>query len=38
MARALEGLCVFVGLSFTDQNLLRWVYRGVGTTSRCSRA
>jgi hypothetical protein len=26
MTRALEGLCVFVGLSFTDPNLLRWVY------------
>lgn len=27
MSRALEGLCVFVGLSFNDPNLLRWVYR-----------
>jgi SIR2-like domain len=30
MAGALDGLCVFVGLSFTDQNLLRWVYRAGG--------
>ncbi len=28
MSRALEGLCVFVGLSFNDPNLLRWVYGG----------
>jgi hypothetical protein len=28
MRRALEGLCVFVGLSFNDPNLLRWVYAG----------
>jgi hypothetical protein len=28
MSRALEGLCVFVGLSFNDPNLLRWVYAG----------
>jgi hypothetical protein len=28
MSRALDGLCVFVGLSFNDPNLLRWVYRG----------
>ena len=26
MREALGGLCVFVGLSFTDQNLLRWIY------------
>jgi hypothetical protein len=31
MASALEGLCVFVGLSFTDQNLLRWIYGAGGT-------
>jgi hypothetical protein len=30
MAQALDGLCVFVGLSFTDQNLLRWIYRAGG--------
>lgn len=28
MGRALDGLCVFVGLSFNDPNLLRWVYGG----------
>src|SRR5450759_532821 len=28
MKRALDGLCVFVGLSFNDPNLLRWVYGG----------
>jgi hypothetical protein len=27
MTEALDGVCVFLGLSFTDQNLLRWVYR-----------
>lgn len=26
MRDALEGVCVFLGLSFTDQNLLRWIY------------
>lgn len=26
MHNALDGVCVFLGLSFTDQNLLRWVY------------
>jgi hypothetical protein len=26
MRSALEGVCVFLGLSFTDQNLLRWIY------------
>lgn len=30
MERALGGLCVFVGLSFTDQNLLRWIYGAGG--------
>lgn len=25
-----HSVCVFVGLSFTDQNLLRWVYEGGG--------
>jgi len=30
MERALDGLCVFVGLSFTDQNLLRWIYAAGG--------
>ncbi len=28
MGRALDGLCVFIGLSFNDPNLLRWVYAG----------
>ena len=28
MKRALNGLCVFAGLSFADPNLLRWVYAG----------
>lgn len=33
MRRQLEHTtCVFVGLSFTDQNLLRWVYEGGGTS------
>jgi hypothetical protein len=27
MDNALGGVCVFLGLSFTDQNLLRWIYR-----------
>jgi hypothetical protein len=31
MRDALDGVCVFLGLSFTDQNLLRWIYRGTGT-------
>jgi len=31
MRRALSGVCVFIGLSFTDQNLLRWVYNSSGT-------
>jgi hypothetical protein len=31
MREALEGVCVFLGLSFTDQNLLRWIYRSTGT-------
>jgi len=26
MHDALQGVCVFLGLSFTDQNLLRWIY------------
>jgi hypothetical protein len=26
MRDALEDVCVFLGLSFTDQNLLRWIY------------
>lgn len=26
MGDALKGICVFLGLSFTDQNLLRWIY------------
>jgi hypothetical protein len=30
MERALQGVCVFLGLSFTDQNLLRWVYHARG--------
>jgi hypothetical protein len=28
---ALEEVCVFLGLSFTDQNLLRWIYSSTGT-------
>ncbi len=31
MRSALDGVCVFIGLSFTDQNLLRWIYRSTGT-------
>lgn len=31
MESALGGLCVFVGLSFTDQNLLRWIYGAHGS-------
>lgn len=31
MSDALDGVCVFVGLSFTDQNLLRWIYGARGT-------
>lgn len=31
MRDALDGgACVFLGLSFTDQNLLRWIYRSTG--------
>jgi SIR2-like domain len=30
MRNALDGLCVFLGLSFTDQNLLRWIYGSTG--------
>ncbi len=30
MRNALEGVCVFLGLSFTDQNLLRWIYGSAG--------
>jgi hypothetical protein len=30
MRDALDGVCVFLGLSFTDQNLLRWIYRATG--------
>lgn len=30
MGRAFDGLCVFVGLSLTDQNLLRWMYQQEG--------
>lgn len=30
MRDALEGVCVFLGLSFTDQNLLRWIYGSTG--------
>lgn len=30
MRRALAGVCVFLGLSFTDQNLLRWIYGSTG--------
>jgi hypothetical protein len=31
MRHALEGVCVFLGLSFTDQNLLRWIYGSTAT-------
>lgn len=31
MRDALDGVCVFLGLSFTDQNLLRWMYHAGGT-------
>jgi SIR2-like domain len=31
MRDALDGVCVFLGLSFTDQNLLRWIYGSTGT-------
>jgi hypothetical protein len=31
MRDALGGVCVFLGLSFTDQNLLRWIYGSAGT-------
>jgi hypothetical protein len=31
MRDALDGVCVFLGLSFTDQNLLRWIYASTGT-------
>jgi hypothetical protein len=31
MREALDGVCVFLGLSFTDQNLLRWIYRASGS-------
>jgi hypothetical protein len=30
MSNALGGVCVFLGLSFTDQNLLRWIYGASG--------
>ena len=30
MSDALNGVCVFLGLSFTDQNLLRWIYGSPG--------
>ncbi len=30
MSQALNGVCVFLGLSFTDQNLLRWIYGATG--------
>lgn len=30
MSEALTGVCVFLGLSFTDQNLLRWIYGASG--------
>ena len=30
MRDALGGICVFLGLSFTDQNLLRWIYGSAG--------
>ena len=31
MRDALDGVCVFLGLSFTDQNLLRWIYGASGS-------
>jgi SIR2-like domain len=31
MTDALGGVCVFLGLSFTDQNLLRWIYGATGS-------
>jgi hypothetical protein len=31
MRGALDGVCVFLGLSFTDQNLLRWIYGATGS-------
>jgi hypothetical protein len=31
MSEALTGVCVFLGLSFTDQNLLRWIYGASGS-------
>jgi SIR2-like protein len=31
MSQALNGVCVFLGLSFTDQNLLRWIYGATGS-------
>ena len=31
MSEALTGVCVFLGLSFTDQNLLRWIYGATGS-------
>jgi hypothetical protein len=31
MSGALSGVCVFLGLSFTDQNLLRWIYGATGS-------
>jgi hypothetical protein len=31
MSDALEDVCVFLGLSFTDQNLLRWIYGATGS-------
>jgi SIR2-like domain len=30
MSEALDHVCVFLGLSFTDQNLLRWIYSATG--------
>ncbi len=30
MSEALKEVCVFLGLSFTDQNLLRWIYGSTG--------
>ncbi len=31
MRDALDGVCVFLDLSFTDQNLLSWIYGATGT-------